>query len=85
MWTAQLQECAADKPAFFGLMFPVAFGNTGVFVGGCMRVEYSYIEEGYLKSASPETVHCNVESCPIGCVGGCSGKGFSCEQLYVGL
>ena len=68
-WTAQLWECLL----FLGLMFPVAFRNGGVFVGGCMRVEYSYIEEGSLKSTSPEIVDCNIESCPITCVGGGSG------------
>ena len=31
------------SPLFLGLMFSVAFGNGGVFVGGCMKVEYSYI------------------------------------------
>ena len=37
------------NPLFLGLMFPVAFGN-GVFVGGCMRVEYSNIKEGSIPS-----------------------------------
>ena len=65
-------------PLFLGLMFQVAFRNGGDFVGGCMRVEYSYIEEGSLELTSPEY---NVESCPVRCVGGGSGKCFSCERL----
>ena len=50
----------------------------------CMRVEYPDIEEGSLESTSPESVHCNDKPCPISCVGGGSGEGFSCEQLWIG-
>ncbi len=44
-----------------------------------MGVEHPDIQEGSLKAASPESILYDIESCPISCVGGGSGHGFTCE------
>ena len=44
------------------LMFPVAGCQTGVSIGGGMRVEDSDIKEGAFKAATPEAVGCNIKS-----------------------
>ena len=65
---------------FCHLMFSVTRLHPGLSVGWSMGIEDPYIEEGFLKTASPNAIGCDVQPGPILDIRGSPRQQLSCNR-----
>ena len=72
-------------PLFLQLMPSEAFLDGGIHVGSCVGIEHPNIQKGLLESPSPKTIYGDIQSVPIGGVGGTSRQLLSGQLLQLWL
>ena len=72
-------------PLFLQLLPSEAFLNGGIPVGRCIGIEHPNVQKSLLESPSLKTIDGNVQSSPIGGVGGTSRQLLSGQLLQVWL